>query len=81
MIAISFKRHRLPPEINKHAFWLYARFTGVTLVQVCPHCPGVANPRADQRTGIGRCRDENRYTISDHSCGDCSIVAGGTTYQ
>jgi len=24
---ISFKRHRFPPEIIRHAIWLYARFT------------------------------------------------------
>jgi hypothetical protein len=23
----SFKRHRFPPEIIRHAIWLYARFT------------------------------------------------------
>ena len=27
MRPISFKRHRLPPEIIRHAIWLYARFT------------------------------------------------------
>jgi len=27
MIAISFKRHRFPPEVIQHAVWLYARFT------------------------------------------------------
>jgi putative transposase len=27
MTPISFKRHRFPPEIIKHAVWLYARFT------------------------------------------------------
>jgi len=24
---ISFKRHRFPPDIIRHAVWLYARFT------------------------------------------------------
>ena len=27
MRPISFKRHRFPPEIIRHATWLYARFT------------------------------------------------------
>jgi len=27
MKPISFKRHRFPPEIIRHAIWLYARFT------------------------------------------------------
>ncbi len=27
MFPISFKRHRFPPEIIRHAIWLYARFT------------------------------------------------------
>jgi transposase-like protein len=27
MRPISFKRHRFPPEIIRHAIWLYARFT------------------------------------------------------
>ncbi len=27
MRTISFKRHRFPPEIIRHAVWLYARFT------------------------------------------------------
>jgi putative transposase len=27
MTPISFKRHRFPPEIIRHAIWLYARFT------------------------------------------------------
>ena len=27
MDTISFKRHRFPPEIIRHAVWLYARFT------------------------------------------------------
>ena len=27
MKPISFKRHRFPPEIVRHAIWLYARFT------------------------------------------------------
>jgi len=27
MIRISFKRHRFPPKIIRHAVWLYARFT------------------------------------------------------
>ena len=26
-VPISFKRHRFPPEIIRHAIWLYARFT------------------------------------------------------
>ena len=26
MDTISFKRHRFPPEIIRHAVWLYARF-------------------------------------------------------
>jgi putative transposase len=25
--AISFKRHRFPPDIIRHAVWLYFRFT------------------------------------------------------
>ena len=27
MQAISFTRHRFPPAVIRHAFWLYARFT------------------------------------------------------
>ena len=27
MQAISFKRHRFPPEFIRYAVWLYARFT------------------------------------------------------
>jgi len=27
MIKLSFKRHRFPPEVIRHAVWLYARFT------------------------------------------------------
>ena len=27
MTPISFKRHRFPPEIIRHAVWLYVRFT------------------------------------------------------
>jgi putative transposase len=27
MGIISYKRHRFPPEIIRHAVWLYARFT------------------------------------------------------
>ena len=27
MDTISFKRHRFPPDIIRHAVWLYARFT------------------------------------------------------
>ena len=27
MRSISFKRHRFPPDIIRHAIWLYARFT------------------------------------------------------
>jgi putative transposase len=27
MARISFKRHRFPPEIIRHAVWLYFRFT------------------------------------------------------
>jgi putative transposase len=27
MRPISFKRQRFPPEIIRHAIWLYARFT------------------------------------------------------
>ena len=27
MTPISFKRHRVPPEVIQHAVWLYARFT------------------------------------------------------
>ena len=27
MDTISFKRHRFPPDIIRHAIWLYARFT------------------------------------------------------
>jgi len=27
MRNISFKRHRFPPEVIRHAVWLYARFT------------------------------------------------------
>jgi transposase-like protein len=27
MQAISFKRHRFPPEFIQHSVWLYARFT------------------------------------------------------
>jgi len=26
-LGLSFKRHRFPPEIIRHAIWLYARFT------------------------------------------------------
>jgi putative transposase len=26
MQNISFKRHRFPPEVIRHAVWLYARF-------------------------------------------------------
>ena len=26
MIPISYKRHRFPPEIIRHAVWLYFRF-------------------------------------------------------
>ena len=27
MRALSFKRHRFPPEVIRHAVWLYFRFT------------------------------------------------------
>ena len=27
MRPLSFKRHRFPPEIIRHALWLYFRFT------------------------------------------------------
>ena len=27
MRQLSFKRHRFPPEIIRHAIWLYAKFT------------------------------------------------------
>ena len=27
MRQLSFKRHRVPPDIIRHATWLYARFT------------------------------------------------------
>ncbi len=27
MTPISYKQHRFPPEIIRHAIWLYARFT------------------------------------------------------
>jgi len=27
MWPISFKRHRFPPEVIRHAVWLYLRFT------------------------------------------------------
>ena len=27
MAAISFKRHRFPPDVIRHAIWLYFRFT------------------------------------------------------
>jgi transposase-like protein len=27
MRPISFKRHRFPPEVIRHAVWLYFRFT------------------------------------------------------
>jgi putative transposase len=27
MQNISFKRHRLPPEIIRHAVWIYSRYT------------------------------------------------------
>ena len=27
MRQLSFKRYRFPPEIIRHAIWLYARFT------------------------------------------------------
>jgi transposase-like protein len=27
MKPLSFRRHRFPPEIIRHAIWLYARFT------------------------------------------------------
>ena len=27
MTRLSFKRHRFPPDIIRHAIWLYARFT------------------------------------------------------
>lgn len=27
MTPISYKRHRFPPEVIRHAIWLYARFT------------------------------------------------------
>jgi len=27
MKAISYKRHRFPPEVIQHAVWLYFRFT------------------------------------------------------
>ena len=27
MRQLSFKRHRFPPDIIRHAIWLYARFT------------------------------------------------------
>ena len=27
MRQLSFERHRFPPEIVRHAIWLYARFT------------------------------------------------------
>ena len=27
MTRLSFKRHRFPPDIIRHAVWLYARFT------------------------------------------------------
>ena len=27
MHQLSFKRHRFPPDIIRHAIWLYARFT------------------------------------------------------
>ena len=27
MKPLSFERHRFPPEIIRHAIWLYARFT------------------------------------------------------
>ncbi len=27
MRTISFRRHRFPPDIIRHAVWLYARFT------------------------------------------------------
>lgn len=27
MVRLSFKRHRFPPEVIRHAVWLYARFT------------------------------------------------------
>jgi putative transposase len=27
MIHLSFKRHRFPPEVIRHAVWLYARFS------------------------------------------------------
>jgi putative transposase len=27
MKPLSFKRHRFPPDIIRHAIWLYARFT------------------------------------------------------
>ena len=27
MAAISYKRHRFPPDVIRHAVWLYFRFT------------------------------------------------------
>ena len=27
MQPVSFKRHRLPPDVIRHAVWLYFRFT------------------------------------------------------
>jgi putative transposase len=27
MQPISYDRHRFPPEVIRHAIWLYARFT------------------------------------------------------
>ena len=27
MRAISYKRHRFPPDVIRHAVWLYFRFT------------------------------------------------------
>lgn len=27
MRQLSFKRHRFPPDIIRHAIWLYARFS------------------------------------------------------
>ena len=27
MVRLSFKRHRFPPDVIRHAVWLYFRFT------------------------------------------------------
>jgi len=52
MKPLSFKRHRFPPDIIRHAIWLYAKFT-LSFRYVEERSPSGVSTRRTKRFGGG----------------------------